>query len=375
MRKIIFLLFLCMILSGCGVLRFIQYYPGYAPDKVLKEGTVTSFIVVSSEPKDAEVYIGNKIIGKTPVTLPVKIDYSLSTNVAYGGRYVDIKNIYINDVLSPNAELKVKKKIGGKYLEYNRLLCTEKKTWVLDTSKWRSKVDLLRHQSHFALDENIEDILVNLVFEKAIQQYYPDGKLMLEINYKDNKRQGIYRLYYWNGELMIGRNYERGKIHGIAEEYYENGKLMAERNYKDGKLEGVTKEYYWTGKLKSEKNYKDNKLEGMARTYYPWGRLKLKDELNYKDNKLDGVNKRYMGWGLWKKRIYKSGKLNGVSESYDPDGGKAEFIYKDDQLELMKVYRRNGTLSYSDTYKNGKKVSRKRYDKRGEFISDEVYNK
>jgi antitoxin component YwqK of YwqJK toxin-antitoxin module len=43
----------------------------------------------------------------------------------------------------------------------------------------------------------------------------------------------------------------------MGKEYYENGKLRAEVNFKDGKQDGVTKLYDEEGALRSEYTYKD----------------------------------------------------------------------------------------------------------------------
>jgi len=40
-------------------------------------------------------------------------------------------------------------------------------------------------------------------------------------------------------------------------DYYENGQIKLERNYKNGKLDGKVTEWHWNGQKKAEFNYKD----------------------------------------------------------------------------------------------------------------------
>ena len=60
----------------------------------------------------------------------------------------------------------------------------------------------------------------------------------------------------------IGK-YVNGKPEGVQKEWYENGQLENEWNYKDGKEEGVQKGWYKNGQLQYEYNYKDGKREGI----------------------------------------------------------------------------------------------------------------
>ena len=81
-----------------------------------------------------------------------------------------------------------------------------------------------------------------------------------------------------------------GKVvrHGLCKDYYENGKIVSELNYKDGKLDGICKGYYKDGELEFEYNYKDGKRDGLCKYYYEDGGLE--SELNFKEGKLKSSN-------------------------------------------------------------------------------------
>ena len=55
----------------------------------------------------------------------------------------------------------------------------------------------------------------------------------------------------------------------VKKEYFDNGKLKAEWQYRDGQLDGTSKEYYPFGELAKEWNYKNGKLESISKNISP----------------------------------------------------------------------------------------------------------
>ena len=128
----------------------------------------------------------------------------------------------------------------------------------------------------------------------------------------------------------------------VKKEYYPSGKLKKESNFVNGKKEGISKFYYESGKLSGECNYENGKLEGIAKTYFESGQLL--GEGNYKNEKLEGIGKGY----------YESGQL------------KQEVNFVNDKQEgINKGYYESGGIEFIDTYKNGQRINRKKYDKNG----------
>ncbi len=91
-------------------------------------------------------------------------------------------------------------------------------------------------------------LVSSTTYAEVRKLYYPNGQLKLEVNFKDDKLEGIKR-------------------------YYESGKLKEEANIKDHKLEGIGKAYYKSGQLKFKGNYKDGKLHGLTKEYQPKGNV------------------------------------------------------------------------------------------------------
>jgi antitoxin component YwqK of YwqJK toxin-antitoxin module len=61
-------------------------------------------------------------------------------------------------------------------------------------------------------------------------------------------------------------NSSENKLNGITKEFYENGDLKIEWNYKDNLLNGISKEYHKDGTY-SEWNYENGQLN-QGKSYY-----------------------------------------------------------------------------------------------------------
>ncbi len=74
------------------------------------------------------------------------------------------------------------------------------------------------------------------------------------------KLTGAARDWYKNGQLRCEYNFKNGKAKGIFRDWYENGQPMYEYNYKNGKKEGISRDWYSDGQLEYERNYKNGKI-------------------------------------------------------------------------------------------------------------------
>ena len=67
-------------------------------------------------------------------------------------------------------------------------------------------------------------------------EYFKNGNISLEHNYKDGKKDGKWTVYYKYGQMIWGEgNYKDGELDGKWTYYYENGRKEWEEDYKDGK--------------------------------------------------------------------------------------------------------------------------------------------
>lgn len=117
---------------------------------------------------------------------------------------------------------------------------------------------------------------------KQYISYYPYGDLYKIEEKRNGKRDGLCRQYYGDGRIAREWNYKDGVPHGLNREWRPDGTLEYMRNFKDGQLDGVRRQYFENGRIFKEENYKDGKLEGLTRVWRPDGRL------NYEQNYHNG---------------------------------------------------------------------------------------
>jgi antitoxin component YwqK of YwqJK toxin-antitoxin module len=121
---------------------------------------------------------------------------------------------------------------------------------------------------------------------KILKNYhYGTDNLYQEINYKNGKKEGLYRAWHDNGQLEEESNYNDGKLNGLRKEWEDEGQLIVEENYKNGKRDGLYRTWDDFGSPKLEATYKNDKLNGLKKR---WRRGKLTVE-NYKDGKLSPI--------------------------------------------------------------------------------------
>ena len=90
--------------------------------------------------------------------------------------------------------------------------------------------DTLTAKRKYFIDEQ------NLKQGKSIE-YYRDGSIMYETNFKDNKEDGHIFVYEKNGSIKYSGSHKEGKRHGVWEypnknKFYINGKDCEENDWK-----------------------------------------------------------------------------------------------------------------------------------------------
>ncbi|TSA28013.1 MAG: hypothetical protein D4R67_04975 [Bacteroidetes bacterium] len=275
----------------------------------------------------------------------------------------------------------------------------------------------------------------NFKLDSIWKFYNPEGKLILEITYRDGKRNGYktsfldretIREYYINdskegfteyyhteGWKKLEIPFEKGLEQGIGKEYNEQGEIITITEYKKGfivermkinrkdklnRKQGKWITFWENGKMKLEGTYKDDKRNGYFKEYAESGDLLqitkyiegvLQPEAA-EIQKLD-IEKEYYPTGTVKAtRLYRNGVLEGISVEYSPDGAivsAKEFqggiqigqglVLEDGSREGHWIeYYPGGTLKAEGDYKADKKTGKWNYfHPNGRLEQTGVYNK
>ena len=89
------------------------------------------------------------------------------------------------------------------------------------------------------------------------QEFYPNGKVRVWANFKNNELDGPYSLFFDNGKQQLLAAYKAGKLEGAYTEFSDKGQKQLTASYKAGKLEGALTRYNNIGQPVSIQLFKD----------------------------------------------------------------------------------------------------------------------
>jgi uncharacterized protein len=194
--------------------------------------------------------------------------------------------------------------------------------------------------------------------------HYPNGKISSEGYMHDGNPDGYWKTYYENGILKSEGNRTNFMLDSTWKFYNDSTKLVLEINYREGKKNGIRKTY-----LKDEiiaENFVDDIKQGWTKKFYATGVIKYK--VFFIDGREEGTAWEYsrdtmvVGLTEYKKGyIISSENINRYRSGVK--NGDWKYFYPDDNI------KEEGTYYY------GKKDGYfKQYDKKGNLISIKKYD-
>ncbi len=212
------------------------------------------------------------------------------------------------------------------------------------------------------------------------KKYYPGGQLKSEIFYVNSRPKGPYTLYYDNGNIEEQGNWARtkntgsfkryhpngkvaqdftftesGKRTGKQTYYYENGNVRLEGTWTEGMESGEMKEYYENGDLMTVKNFSNGVLDkSSVESYAP--KTPVKDPVKKvveegKDIKVTVEKSETPNQGTFNGNGYK--QLFNANKQIAKDGTFKNYRLMDGK---QYVYDENGLLKQIMIFKDGKYI-------------------
>lgn len=188
------------------------------------------------------------------------------------------------------------------------------------------------------LDEPEVVVKPTLVRHEKLEEKFPDGKPRIEREvaiYSDNnfEADGLFREYYPNGQLFVEGQYRKGRQHGEWTYYYDNGQLNRKANYVDGQPDGQWEVYRADGTLAAKRSFRNGQRHGDWIVYDSTGKQPLREE-HYDNGKVDGVWKYWYPNGQMKQQLsFRQGERQGTSIEWDEKGQKrVEVNYQNNKL-------------------------------------------
>ena len=238
-----------------------------------------------------------------------------------------------------------------------------------------------------------KELYLNDVKEGKSYYYHSNGNLKELIEYKNGKPYNSGVEYNDKGYITGIKEYRNGNLtsiekinsfdksgnkNGIWREYYTDGKIKKEENYKNDELDGVSKEFDEKGKTVSLIRYKEGNID--SKTDASEDSVELRNEYDnnknlihsgtYKGNVPIGIHRFYndkkevintivyneSGIKTAEGIIKENGKRNGHWKSFFENGStKYEGDYNGNKRNgIWKYYFKNGILEQTGIFKNDK---------------------
>lgn len=148
---------------------------------------------------------------------------------------------------------------------------------------------------------------------------------------------GDFKETYENGSIKGTGTLIDGKLEGQRIQYFPNGKISSDKEYKEAYPHGKATEYYEDGTLKLEGSFENNKEVGIWTLYYPNGNKEA--VLTFDSGVQNGPYYEYNENGILTKQYYFKNGEGGYSDEFMNFGKKAlelsrEFNYE----EAIKMY-------------------------------------
>ncbi len=152
------------------------------------------------------------------------------------------------------------------------------------------------------------------------KEYYKEGQLFSEGNYKLGELEGPWTFYHPNGQLAKKITYSRGRPDGEVEIYNEEGKLLAQRAYKQGKREGKWLTFNSeSGDTLTEQVYANGLAEGVWKFWFTNGQLR--QQQTFKQGKREGIVTEWSTTGEKRGEAeFANGVREGKSTEWRPSG-------------------------------------------------------
>lgn len=243
--------------------------------------------------------------------------------------------------------------------------------------------------------------------------YFPDGKVQQTLSYNNGKKEGVSKEYdknetvitflEYNNDFLISRERinrvdSKGLKQGEWKEFYPNGSVKAEKNYKDDLLHGYYKEYDNRGLLVLTMLYDNGSIVKSKVEDEPDIEMENRYDQNNKliysgpfRNKIPvGIHRDYgtdgkvinahvyndNGLLLSEGIVDEGGKFNGKwKDLYSNGTTQAEGQYSDNRRTgVWKFYNSEGKMEQTGSYNNGRPDGLwKWYYENGTLLREEEY--
>ncbi|MBQ8958012.1 MAG: toxin-antitoxin system YwqK family antitoxin [Bacteroidales bacterium] len=185
------------------------------------------------------------------------------------------------------------------------------------------------------------------------RDFYPNGQLRYEGQFKNDKCKGTFKYYDEQGNLKATNEFDKSGDKALNKTYAPNGRVVATGYYVNQKKEGEWKYFdAKSGQLRLVEDNKNGKVQGWSKLYNPNNGV-LVEEMQYVEGQPEGKCRKYSDTGvLIMECQYHSGLLDGLAKTYYPSSAlKEEGQYsKGEKVGLWKTYNEDGDIIAEEAF-------------------------
>ena len=185
------------------------------------------------------------------------------------------------------------------------------------------------------------------------RDFYPNGQLRYEGQFKNDKCKGTFRYYDEQGNLKATNEFDKTGEKALNKTYAPNGRVIATGYYLNQKKDGEWKYYDAnSGQLSLVEDNTEGKVNGWSRLYNPQNGM-LAEETQFVEGQPEGQCRKYSDTGvLIMECIYHNGLLDGPTKTYYPSKDlKEEGQYaKGQKSGVWKTYNEDGEVIAEESY-------------------------
>jgi antitoxin component YwqK of YwqJK toxin-antitoxin module len=181
---------------------------------------------------------------------------------------------------------------------------------------------------------------------------YPNGRLMYEGNFRNDKPVGEWRRFHENGFIRARLQHSETDT-VVAVLYDEMGKRVAQGIYLGEKKEGLWR-YFSADKQISEEHFREGLKSGVSRIFYPDGATL--EESEWRGGVKNGRYRAFYASGTpFLECMYENDQRHGFCISYFPSGAmEVDAFYRQDLPDgTWKYYSEQGEPRYTLIYNQG----------------------
>lgn len=183
--------------------------------------------------------------------------------------------------------------------------------------------------------------------------YYANGQLRYEGQFKNDKCKGVFKYYDEQGNLKATNEFDKSGEKALNKTYAANGRMIATGYYVNQKKEGVWKYFdAASGQLRLVEDNENGKVHGWSRLYNP-NNGSLAEETQYVNGLPEGQCHKFSDTGvLLMECQYRNGLLDGPTKSYYPSTALKEEgqFAKGEKVGMWKTYNEDGDVILEETF-------------------------